>query len=153
MYNETMIHKIYLAGLIDGEGYLALLPSRNSALKVKSFEPVVKICMTGIESKIIFDQLIKQYGGHLETRSKLTTGGRIAYTYILKSKNKVAVLLDDIIDYLVIKQSQAKLLKEFCKLPSSHTRYASYDPKVVARKEELFNELKTLKRPAVTCND
>ena len=137
----------YLAGLIDGEGYFGLIPSKVKGLKVSSFEPTVKIGMTGYSALAIMKLLQTQYGGHIELRRKLTAGNRQAYTYTLKSRNRVKALVENICPYLMIKQEQAKLLLEFCNLPSSHTRYTSYDPKTVTRKLEIYNEMKTLKQP------
>lgn len=145
-----MITPQYLAGLIDGEGYVALLPSRAKGLKVTSYEPVIKIGMTGIESFLLFSELREQYGGHIDSRAKLSKGGREVYVYILKSKKRVNVLLKDIYPYLRIKQPQATLLREFCDMASSHTRYKTFDNGIVLRKDEIFNLLKLLKQPPAT---
>lgn len=138
----------YIAGLIDGEGYISLLPSRNSLLKVKSFEPVVKLGMTGEISKNIMHYLKEKYGGHMNfrERSKKNPKWKNANYWILKSRKKVLVFLKDIEPYLLIKKEQAILLIEFCELPSSHTRYNAYKPETVERKEIIFEKLKYLKR-------
>lgn len=145
-----MINPCYIAGLIDGEGYLGLLPSKANGLVNKSFEPVIKIGMTGDESRRLFERLRATYGGTIDRRSKLTKGNRTAYTYVLKSRVKVTRLLEDIVDDLIIKQDQALLLLEFCDLPITHSRHASFDPKVLALKLEIFDELKRLKQPPAT---
>lgn len=149
-YNKDMVNPCYIAGLIDGEGYLGIIPSRVNGLINKSFEPVVKIGMTGEESRQLFERIQQQYGGTIEKRYKLTKGNRTAYTIVIKSRKRVLHLLEDIIDELVIKQSQALLLKEFCELPMTHTRHASYDPAATIRKQELYEELKRLKQPPAT---
>ena len=146
------ITKQYLAGLIDGEGYLGLLPSRAKGLKVTSFEPVIKIGMTGSEVLPIFNTLVSKYGGHIDTRNKPTKGNRIAYTYILKSKVKVYNLLADIQPYLIIKLEQSKILNDFCKLPSSHTKYNDFNQDIILIKEEMYKNLKLLKQPPATTN-
>lgn len=142
-----MISPQYLAGLIDGEGYLGLLPSRAKGLKNQSFEPVIKIGMTGYEVLPIFNQLVEQYGGHIDTRKVLTKGNRQAYTYILKSRMKVSILLADIEPFMIVKKKQVELLGQFCLLPNTHSLYKSFDPKVVEQKVDLYNRLKNLKQP------
>lgn len=149
-YNECMINAQYLAGLIDGEGYLALLPVRSKETKTQCFEPVVKIGMTGEESRRVFYAIQSTYGGHIDKRTGLSKGNRVVYTYILKSKKKVLVLVEDIIDSLYIKQEQAILLREYCKLPMSHTRHSNFDTKIVERKQEIYDEMKRLKQPPAT---
>ena len=153
-YNEIMnnITSEYIAGLIDGEGYLALIPSRTTECKNSSFEPVIKIGMTGTEVIPIFEHLISRYGGNMETRSCKTTGNRIAITYNLKSKKKVLKLLEDIQPYLIVKYEQSIILKDFCELPSSHTRYNNFDKSVITLKEEMYRNLKLLKQPPATTN-
>lgn len=138
----------YIAGLIDGEGYIALLPSKQPELHNKSFGPVVKLGMTGSISKMIMDVLYAKYGGHLEyrERSKKNPKWKDVHYWILKSRRKVKIFLDDIEPYLLIKKEQAVLLQEFCTLPSSHTKYGSFSQETVSRKEYIFNYLKELKR-------
>ena len=103
--------------------------------------------MTGESILVIFNQLVRQYGGHIDKRKNLTKGNREAYTYILKSKKKVLNLLLDIQYYLVVKAKQAELLNTFCNLPSSHSRYKNYDVEIVRIKNELYDSLKRLKQP------
>lgn len=143
----TQLHNAYLAGLIDGEGYLALIPSKVKGLKQESFEPVIKIGMTGSTANVIAHMLQEQYGGHIENRISLTKGGRKAYTYIAKSKKRVLSILEDITPYLIVKLDQAVLLKEFCLLGSSHSNYGTYDPISVVRKAAIYQELRHLKEP------
>lgn len=143
----TQLHNAYLAGLIDGEGYLALLPARTAGLKQLSFEPVIKIGMTGATALVIAQTLQEKYGGHINDRSKLTTGGRKAYTYIAKSKKRVSLILEDILPYLIVKRDQALLLQEFCNLGSSHSNYKTFDEVAVTRKGAIYHELRRLKEP------
>lgn len=140
----------YLAGLIDGEGYLGILPTRSKDSKNKSFEPVIKIGMTGQLSYDYFKTLQKYYGGTVETRKTPTKGGRIAFTYVLKSKSKVLKLIKDIYPYLVVKREQGALLKEFCSLPMTHPKHKSYNHDKYLRKIEIYKKLKQLKQPPAT---
>jgi len=152
-YNEVMnITSQYLAGLIDGEGYLGILPSRAKGLKHTSYEPVIKIGMTGNEVLPIFNSLINTYGGHIDTQGKKTMGNRIAYTYILKSKIKVFNLLKDIQPYLIVKLEQSKILRSFCELPYNHPNHLTFDLGIIAIRDKMYYDLKLLKQPPATTN-
>lgn len=142
-----MITPKYLAGLIDGEGYFGVIPSRVKNLKNKSFEPAFKIGMTGESILVIFNELVETYGGHIGKRNGLTKGNREAYLYTLKNRKKVSRLLDDVIPHLIVKKEQGILLQEFCSLPNTHSLYNSYDPLILERKIEIYSELKNLKKP------
>lgn len=137
----------YIAGLIDGEGYFGLLPNKASALKVTSFSPVFKIAMTGSTAVIIMNQLQQRYGGRVERKSKLSTGKREVTMYVAKSRKTVKTIISDVLPHLIVKREQAQLLKEFCEMPTSHSLYGSFDPKVVQRKAYMYEELKRLKQP------
>lgn len=141
------ISQQYLAGLIDGEGYFGLLPSKVKGLKNQSFEPVIKIGMTGQLAYEIMLSLKEQYIGNIEQRNVLTTGGRITYTITIKSRKLVSQMIADIYPFLIVKKSQAALLLEFCDLPMTHSRHANFDETVLARKIAIYHELKELKKP------
>lgn len=126
---------------------MALLPSRVKGLKNLSFEPVVKIGMTGESILVIFHELQTTYGGHIDKRRILTKGSREAYTYNLKSRKKVLALLEDIHPYLIVKKEQSEVLMEFCALPTTHSLHPNFDPAILERKVEIYSELKRLKQP------
>jgi hypothetical protein len=144
-----MISPQYLAGLIDGEGYLGLLPSRANGLKHQSFEPVVKIGMTD-DAFAVLETIRAVYNGTTETRAKKTKGNRTAYTITFKGKSRVKRLVSDVYPYLHVKKLQASLLLQFCDLPMTHSRHKSFDPKVLEQKIFLYDNLKRLKQPPAT---
>jgi hypothetical protein len=151
-YNEIMqITKQYIAGLIDGEGYLGILPSRAKGLKHTSYEPVIKIGMTGAEALYIFEVLIIKYRGNIN-HAKLSKGNRRVYVYVLKSKKNVLNLLKDIQPYLIVKREQAKILKDFCNLPYNHPNHLTFNIDIITIRDKMYNDLKLLKQPPATTN-
>lgn len=142
-----MITSEYLAGLIDGEGYLGILPVRSTDITNLCFEPVIKIGMTGTPSRLVLEEVSAQWGGTIGKRSGLTKGGREAFLYALRSKRKVLALLDELIPHLRVKHSQALLLKEFCELPYAHPKSPVFDRSIVNRRIALYHELKAQKLP------
>lgn len=136
----------YLAGLIDGEGYLGILPVRSKEVKNPSFEPVIKIGMTGYISEHIFETISTKYGGIVERPKKRTTGNRIKFTYVLKGKKNVLNLVEDILPYLHIKLTQAVVMKEFCEIPMTHTNHRNFNQENVDKKITCYEILKILKQ-------
>jgi len=131
---------------------LGILPIRNKEVKNPSFEPVIKIGMTGEESRVYLRELSVYYNSHFETRKREKVGYRECHYCIIKGKKRVLNFLNDIDKYLIVKKSQSNLLKEFCKLPMTHTRHKNFSQEAVKRKEELYNLLKEIKQPPATTN-
>lgn len=138
----------YIAGLVDGEGYLGLIPHNHHPQIINAgYTPVVKVCLTGSAGKEVVEELRKLYGGSCDTRKKLTKGGRQAHTFHLRAKKTVGKFLSDILPYLKVKSSQAILLMEFCELPYEHPKSPNFDYNIVTRRTVIYHTLKQLKQP------
>ena len=67
----SKLHSAYLAGLVDGEGYIGILKSQKGnkrqwfSNREFIFIPVLKIAMT---DKTLIEWLYKSYGGTFEIR-------------------------------------------------------------------------------------
>lgn len=144
------MNKSYIAGLMDGEGYIGILPVNSKETITQSFEPVVKIGMTGEASRSYLKELSEEYGASFQFRDRSKEGFRDCYTFVLKSKKKVLRFLEDIEQHLIVKKDQAQLVIEFCKLPMTHTRHKSFNPEYVERKAEIYRQVKQLKQPVAT---
>lgn len=142
--------RAYLAGLIDGEGYVAVLPTRNSSLRRVSYEPVIKIGMTGETAYEVFRLVKEYYGGRIEKPKRRSTGGRRVFTYNLRGKNNVGKFVEEIRPYSIVKREQLILLEEFCNLPMTHPNHKNYDHDAYIRKHEIYERLKELKQPPAT---
>jgi hypothetical protein len=142
-----MITPQYLAGLIDGEGYLGLLPVRNKETINPCFEPVIKIGMTGTSAYELMNAIKERYTGNVQLAGRRSKGAREVYTIVIKSKKLVKALLLDIYPYLMVKKDQAQVLLDFCDLPFMHPLHVGYDVKIVQKREKYYWELKRLKQP------
>jgi len=98
--------KAYIAGLIDGEGSVRILPSAPGAQKGQTHGAVVKIRMTRIEP-VAF--VAERYGGKLRPKGK-TVPGKIIYDLKIHSHGALN-LLADISPYLKGKKRQALLVR------------------------------------------
>jgi len=91
----------YLAGYIDGEGYLGIIPN----YKKSSYTAKLKIASV---NKEIIDWLKDSYGGSIWKR-KFTDNSKDAYSWTLEGKNLLP-LLEKVKPYLKLKGKQAELL-------------------------------------------
>jgi hypothetical protein len=132
----------YIAGLIDGEGYLGIW------LRKSGYQPGVKIAMVG--ARHVLEELQRQFGGHIEHRVAKQQNHRDSDCWSLKTKKAIVEFLDTITPHLLIKQRQAELLKEFCELGALHPLYAPIER--LERSQVIFNEMRRLKweSPATT---
>lgn len=142
-----MITKEYIAGLIDGEGYIGILPVRSKEVKNPSFEPVIKIGMAGANSLMALEMIREVYGGIIENRGNKTTKDRQVFTYVLKGKKNILKLINDIKPHLIVKRPQGAIMKMFCELPMTHTRHKNFSQEVVSKKIWCYKSLKELKKP------
>lgn len=148
-YNDTMSEE-YIAGLIDGEGYLGIIPVKRNDTVNPCYSPAIKIALTGETGEQALQPIKNRFGGYLKTRRRLTKGGRVVHTYEIYGKKSVRTLLLAIKPHLIVKQAQAKLLLEYTELPAIHPKYNNFDQSLLDRKQELYREMKKLKQPLAT---
>jgi hypothetical protein len=142
-----MISLDYVAGLIDGEGYIAVVPNRTVKDVINpSYSPVIKVCMTGEDSRLVLEEIARDHNCLLEAYVRITKGNRAAYTLNIGGKKRVLSFINLLIPYLRVKKQQAILLKEFCELPYEHPKSPRFNPEINERKRELYEEIKDLKR-------
>lgn len=134
----------YIAGFIDGEGYLGLYAY---SVNKSSYVSAVKVAQVAVGLPVL-QALQSQYGGHIGFRKSKKDNHQDSYAWELKSKKGINKLLDDTLPYLIVKREQAVLLKEYCELPNRHPLYAT--PQTMSRGIEIATELLRLKRPLAT---
>lgn len=108
------LQSAYLAGLIDGEGYLGILKVKQGnkkkwfSNKEFIFKPVIKVAMT---DKDLIVWLYNSYGGSFETR-KAHGNARESYCWALRER-KAIEFAKRIYPYLKVKKEQAQILLRF----------------------------------------
>lgn len=106
----------YLAGLIDGEGYIGILRVKRGMKKNWKnardcfYIPVLKVAMV---DRPLIEWLYQSFGGSFEIR-KAHGNASESYCWTLR-KSQTAVFLKYIYPYLRIKKSQANIVAEFYK--------------------------------------
>lgn len=110
----SKLQSAYLAGIIDGEGYVSLLKCKKGSKKYWSssreyiYIPVIKIAM--VEKQFIYNLYIS-YGGTFETR-KAHGNARESYCWTVR-KSMVINILQSVYPYLKIKRKQSELIFKF----------------------------------------
>lgn len=136
------ITRRYLAGLMDGDGYIGLMKFKNPY--GYHISPSIKLVLTQPE---ILYELQKKLGGHISIRKWPVekTNWKTAYAWEHKTWVQAARVLDYIYPYLILKKPQAEIMKEFLstKQPVNHGSRGLPDG-VAKRREELTRAIKVL---------
>lgn len=134
----------YLAGLVDGEGYLGLIPNRKKESKNITYQCVLKLCLAGMNAEKVITMIGEAYTGHVYKRNKNTATGKEVYTVEIKSRPRMKILLDDIAPYMIVKKEQAELMLEYIGLPMLHPNHFSFSQELFDRRLEIARSLKAL---------
>ena len=105
----------YLAGFIDGEGYLGLHPAIRGKNERISYSAELKVAST---DKDIIRWMQKSYGGNLYERKPNNPKHKESLTWTLQGKN-LKPFLQKIQPYLRLKKKQCELLLRKIKLQES----------------------------------
>jgi len=136
----------YLAGLIDGEGYLGIIPRQPDKIKGGKnifYQCVFKLALSGLHAHEVTQQIADKYEGWVYKRNTPTITGKLVYTVEIKSKPRVTKLINDVLPHLIVKKEQAQLMKEFVELPTIHPNYGNYSKQLVERRDNIVKALKS----------
>ena len=130
---------LYTAGIIDGEGYISLVPFSNC----NSYASVVKVCST---DKRLIDFLKLNFGGFTNKRDFDNPKWKNAYYWEIKNQKPVENFLLGIKDYLIIKKEIAELVIERCSytIKTLHPIYKTFSQKDKDRVTEIYKKLRSL---------
>lgn len=106
----------YLAGLIDGEGYIYIV--KGSVKKSKVYMRMgVKIAM--IDNSFLLSRAQKVWGGYIRNRKARSDKHRATVEWIIQDL-KAERLLNELLSFLILKKDQAKIAIEFRKFVSKN---------------------------------
>jgi hypothetical protein len=111
-----------MAGVLDGDGHIGIC-------KHPTFTPAIQFVN---ESKPLMNWAILHFGGSV--RKENIPSGKEFYRWVLYGKQAQRKFIDEVLPFLVIKKSQAEVLKRFLALDQS-----DYDPE---KRNELFLEIR-----------
>jgi len=157
--------KAYLAGIIDGEGYVGIKRSmwgqRNRTdVNCPTYSERLQIKLSNKpENKQVLQYFKNYYGGRLYEEPKIykSKGGfNTNYSMVLyQATDKIAItIINDLFSYLIIKKPQAILLRKLRKSKESILAKRRGSPKgtkmskvVIDYRENLWKQIKLIHKP------
>jgi len=129
----------YMAGYIDGEGYLGIMKSnRHPTTVAPTYMPVIKVTSTD-ESIIIWFK--ESFGGHMDKRV-FVGNSKDAYTWTLTGQ-KLKRFIEKVYPYLKLKKPQADLLKKRLRMYRLGYRYTPEEGRIM---EEQYIQIRKLNK-------
>lgn len=117
--------KAYLAGIVDGEGYMGLSRYKrsdrlkNGVLQIRHTPRLIISFLNKKVNKKVLDLFVKNYGGLIRNKKvyeynsgaeRKSHNAMIVYEV---SGSRVLKILTELLPFLIIKKTQAKLLLKF----------------------------------------
>jgi hypothetical protein len=136
-------HLAYIAGLIDGEGYVGITRAKTSksakgCKRGISYRLLVSVTMTDIRP---LKFALRHIGlGRIITRKIPKNGFRVPWTWSIWSK-QASTVLNLLLPWLIVKKEQAKLCIKFQSIMRSPGNLGLHDSEWKAR-ETLFAKVK-----------
>lgn len=130
----TECEKYYLAGIIDGEGYVGLAKRKGS---VDRHNPCVTFTNSSEPLKEWVDQRLPDC---TYTRISKIKNRKPLWVWHLGGPYQVKIFLQEIVDCLIVKRKQALLLIE-------------YDDAIAERRIEIYQEMRRLNRKGAPVTD
>lgn len=129
----------YTAGLVDGEGYIGLIP--HSVTK-NSYSPKVKVASTTIE---LVEFLHNNFGGHLDKMRIYSQPNRkMSAMWTLSNGINVGPFLKKLLPYLKVKNKQADLILEYIeKYPYKKMRQKDKG-NIILKRLEIYKQIRLL---------
>lgn len=134
----------YIAGFIDGEGYIGLLRrNRKDLIQGFYYKPVIKVSQRSLYSKVLY-LFQEKYGGYITVKAKQPhLNQKQVDAWEIANRPMVKKVLLDIQEYSLVKREIIDLMLEFIELPIRNTRDSHIHDE---RKAEIYAELRALNK-------
>lgn len=128
---HDMVYKSYVAGIVDGEGYIGI--------SLSGLAPQPQVIVVQKNQQAFLEELCGRWGGTVYLNK--TAGG--VHQWGLYKKEDIFKFLRDITPYLRFKRRRAELLSKFCELPN--LRSAENASELLLVRDSLVEEFEALK--------
>jgi hypothetical protein len=128
----------YIAGFIDGEGYIGIKWTEKQRM-------VPRICISNTHEGVllIIKYILESWEVSSFVCSAVREGNRkLSYSLNINS-SCILTVLENILPYLIVKQQQARLILEFCTLRKLEGKFGN---NYVDREQVIYEELKVLNK-------
>jgi hypothetical protein len=103
----------YLAGIIDGEGHVGIAKLKICGKRRQDFyQARMVVKMTDRQA---IDLLYATFGGYVYWRGSRTSNSQPTYNWEINGRKRVAVILEQLLPHLRVKEILAELVIEFCR--------------------------------------
>lgn len=144
-----MITNDYVAGFVDGEGYIGLIKKKSDRTVLGHFyKPCVKIAQKESNRKIL-DILKARYGGTIsKTRQHENTNSSVMWE--ISNRPMVQKFLLDLKDRLYLKDENLRLILKYIELPQVKNRkdeeYQKFRKEIDKKKEIIYNRIREINK-------
>lgn len=138
------LSKEYIAGFVDGEGYLGIIRKSSKECQFGYYyTPVVKIAQVTRNDQVL--KSIEDFIGYGNTTYDIReVENSCPRTYLeLRGMKRIKPFVKKIQPYLVVKNKQAQILLDFCNLPSVSNKNAKEIDEI---RTKMWEEIKYLNR-------
>jgi hypothetical protein len=137
----------YLAGFLDGEGYITIRRSNRYALKTVSYRLVIGFTSTELS---VLEWIQQQFGGCINPKARKSERHSPAFELTIHNRESCELLLREVLPALRIKDKQADLALRFLglgamKKSGTWPRFQAL-PGEKEKRENLKSELTVLNR-------
>ncbi len=136
---------------MDGEAYFGIIKKTSPVNTLGYyFKPVIKIAQTE-SSRSILDSLKERYQANMsKTRVHKNPNQRPSLMIEVSHRKKIQKILDEVEPYLIVKKSQAKILRSYLNLPDAPCGIKDHHNKarlrLDAKKQILYNSIRLLNK-------
>ena len=130
----------YIAGIIDGEGYMGIRKCKRKSGRVV-YAPMVSVKNTNRE---VLDFCCLYFGGKVYTEQRVSPSGKTFYAWQIVKRKLIINLLETVLPYLIIKKKEAEALLEFFRCCSFGKKRLSEEE--LSLREEAYQLLRKLKK-------
>jgi len=144
-----MITKDYIAGFVDGEGYIGLIKklAPNSTLGHR-YKPCVKIAQKE-SCRHILDLLKSMYGGSI-SKSRQHGNKNSSVMWEISNRPMVKKFLEDLKGKLILKDENLRLILKYIELPQVSNRkdkeYQEFRLKIDYEKQLIYERIKIINK-------
>lgn len=103
--------KAYIAGIVDGEGCISITRRKIKSKRSNNWFYQTQVIVVNTDKRLI-DFLVSLYGGFVTSPRREKAGHKPIYRWVITG-NDMRQLLEDTLDYLILKREQARLALSF----------------------------------------
>ena|SRR3990167_6965356 len=140
----------YLAGFVDGEGWIGVYRAIPNGLQQKSARYTLEVGIgQTLKGQELFDYLEETYGGYVSFYQPKTKNAKAQCKYVVTGDNALR-LLEKIEPYLILKKEQANICIRFQREKSglnkkfNNFRGKLVPPHITKKRESYYQALKLL---------